>query len=299
VNLSVEAFCTYLGSVKAENTVLTYRQGANHLITYVQKQSIDIRQTPGLLFGFVDYLRGRGIGRSLRAYVPGAIRYLEWRRAMGDPLPVFAKPDFPKRVRGRPIVLQAAAMRQYMMISASSDEPFRTIALLYPFSGLRADEMLRLELGQVVRDLGDPKGHRLCFAGVSGKSAEDRDVQIIDPGSKILFGYLTGWRRAVRASRWLFPSEKDWNRPYADRTMRHKMDAIEAACGGERLSARIIRHTWATALADSGMPLHHVAQLAGHQSIQTTYKHYIGPASKTAIGKELDKVKLFQEEGSK
>ena len=297
MNLSVAAFCAYLRTVKAENTALTYRLGAHHLVTYVKNRSIDVHRTPGLLFGFVDYLRGRGIGKSLRTYLPGAIKYLEWRRAMGDPLPVFAKPDLPKRVRPRPIILQAAAMRQYLMISASADEPFRTIALLYPFSGLRAGEMLRLDLGQVVQDAGDPAGRRLCFRGVSGKSIQERDVQILDPGSKFLFAYLTGWRRAVQGSRWLFPSEKDWKRPYSDRTMRHKMDAIEAACGGEKLSARILRHTWATALADSGMPLHHVAQLAGHQSIQTTYQHYIGSASPSTIGKELKKVTLFQEEG--
>jgi site-specific recombinase XerD len=298
VDLSVAAFCQYLGTVRPKNTVLAYRQAVNYLVRYVQAKKVDIRQ-PGLLYGFQSYLLGRGISAAtLEVYIPGAQKYLEWRRANGDPLPVYAKPDKPKRVRHAPIILQASAMRQFVVLTSGTDEPFRTIALLYPFSGLRADEMLKLELRQVARDPGDTKKKRLRFEGIEGKSRDGRNVAIIDPGSAILYAYLLGWRRAVQDSPWLFPSEKDWRKPYADRTMRHKMQAIEAACG-QVLSATILRHTWATALAEAGIPMHHIAQLAGHQSIQTTYQSYIGAASPATIGKELEKVQLFQEEGPK
>lgn len=300
MDLSVAAFARYLLTVRPKSTVKAYRHAANHLVRYVQSNRVDIHKTPGLLYGFQAYLLGRGIGAaSLQVMMPGAQKYLEWRRANGDPIPVYAKPDKPRRVRRAPITLRAAAMRQYVFLTSGTDEPFRTIALLYPFSGLRADEMLKLRLGQVGRDPGDPKAKRLRFNRVMGKSIATRDVALIDPGSAILYAYLSGWRMAVQDSPWLFPSEDDWQKPYNDRTMRRKMDEVEAAVGVGTISAKVLRKTWTTALADAGIPLHHIAKLAGHQSIQTTYQHYIGTPTPERIGSEIDKVKLFQEEGSK
>lgn len=301
MDLSVAAFSRYLLTVRGKNTVNAYRHAANLLAKYVQAKKVDIHKTPGLLYGFQTWLLGRGSSASsLQVLMPGAQKYLEWRRALGDPLPVYPKPDKPKRVRTSPVILRAAAMRQYVMLTSGAEEPFRTLALLYPFSGLRADEMCKLALGQVERDPGDPKRKRLRFAQVVGKSKAVRDVAIVDPGSAILYRYLVGWRRGVQESPWLFPSEEDWSKPYNDRTMRRKMDDIEQAVGGPTLSARILRHTWATALADAGIPMHHVAQLAGHESIQTTYSHYIGKPTAETVTAELGKVDLLKKvEGAK
>jgi site-specific recombinase XerD len=296
-DLSVKAFVQYLRTVRPKNTVYAYRHAANNLVRYVQSKKVD-RRNPGLLYGFQSWLLGRGISaKTLQCMMPGAQKYLEWRRANGDLLPVYAKPDKPKIMRHPPVVLQAAAMKQYVILTSGTNEPFRTAALLYPFSGLRANEMLTLRLDQIGVDPGDPKGKRLRFNQVVGKSKTIRDVAIIDPGSKILYTYLTGWRRAVQDSPWLFPADGDWQKPYSDRTMRRRMSDIETAIGGGRLSATVLRHTWATALADAGVPLHHLAQLAGHESIQTTYRNYIGQPTAEKLEAELGKVQILQAEG--
>lgn len=300
MDLSVKAFVQYLASVHPYNTVKGYKNAANNLVQYIQAKRVD-RRTPSLLFGFQEYLLKRGISaKTLQVIMPGAKKYLEWRRAYGDDLPVHPVPDKPVVRRHSPTVLRASAMRQYMVLTSGTDEPFRTAALLYPFSGLRADEMLKIELRQVIRDPGDPNGRRLAFKDVEGKSKRIRTVPIIDPGSNVLYAYLTGWRRAVQDSPWLFPSDGDWKKPYNDRTMRRKMDDIEQAVGGPTLSATVLRHTWATALADAGVPLHHLAQLAGHESIQTTYRNYIGQPTPEKLETEIGKVDLLKKaEGKK
>jgi integrase len=132
---------------------------------------------------------------------------------------------------------------------------------------------------------------------VEGKSKAIRDVKILNPGSAILYAYLTGWRRGVFDSPWLFPSDKNWQKPYVGRTLRRRMGLIQRALGGGlRVSARVIRHTWTTALADQGVPMHHLAQMAGHEDIQTTYKHYIGLADPKQLGAEVNEVMLYEED---
>lgn len=296
MDLSVKAFTRYLAQVKAPATASVYGRAADLLIEYVQEQRQDVRRTPGLLFGFSSWLlRGEKIKpKSLHVYVPGARKYLEWRRAQGDPLPVFAYPDLPKVKRRPPDALRNVALAAYRKIIEHRHEPFRTAALLFPLSGLRTMECCRMPLAQIARDPSDATGSRLMFRNVEGKSKELRDVPLPDPGSAILYAYLTGWRSKLQVrSPWLFPSELDPMKPYNDRTLRSKMNTIEKQLGVGRLEPRILRHTWATALADSGMPLHHLAQVAGHQSIQTTYKNYIAPAEAATLGDEMSRLKSF------
>lgn len=294
MDLSVDAFLKYLATYRPESTCDAYGVATRHLVEFVRTRKLNIRTMPGLLLGFTTYLlKDRGLKpASLNVMLPGATKYLEWRRAMGDNLPVFAKPEKPRTYREPPIVLQKAALEAFVHLTQATGEPFRTAALLLPFTGLRSSEMCNLRLTQVKRDPSEPK--RLMFAQVQGKSKHIRDVPISDPGSAVLFKYLSGWRRGVQNSPWLFPSEKDWSKPYRGRTLRWRMDILERELGvPHHLSAHILRHTWTTALAEGGVPMHHVAQLAGHESIQTTYKHYIGRTDTKKLATEVGGVKII------
>jgi len=292
----VRSFISYLKQVKTVGTADVYGRAANLLAQYVQETKIPIHQSPGLLFGFVNWLlRTREIKpKSLQTYIPGAKKYLEWRRAMGDPLPVFASPDLPKVKRNPPEALRSAGLAAFRRLSESRNEPFRTAALLFPLSGLRTMECCSLPLAKIARDPSDSTGRRLMLKNVEGKSKELRDIPLPDPGSAILYAYLTGWRARVPVrTPWLFPSEKDPMKHYNDGTLRAKMNVIEQQLGIGRLEPRILRHTWATAMADGGLPLHHLAQVAGHQSIQTTYKNYIAPAEAATLGAEIAELDFY------
>lgn len=299
MDLSVKAFEQYLVTVKAVGTANVYGRSARLLATYVQEQKIPIRQTPGLLFGFSAWLlRTQEIKpKTLHTYLPGARKYLEWRRAMGDNLPVFAKPDLPKVKRSPPEALRSAGLAAFRRLLETRSEPFRTAALLFPLSGLRAMECCSLPLVKIAPDPSDAAGRRLMLHNIEGKSKELRDVPLPDPGSAILYAYLTGWRSKVPArSPWLFPSERDPMKHYNDRTLRDKMNTVEHQLGVGHLDARILRHTWATAMADGGLPIHHLAQIAGHQSVDTTYRNYIAPAGAKRLGTEVNELHLYDEE---
>ena len=295
LDLSVTSFARYLGSTRPENTVDAYSRGARLFAAYVQESRMDVRRTPGVLMFFAPWLlhQRKLAPSSVRLMISGTRKYLEWRRGMGDNLPVFAKPDLPRPKKMPPIILQDAALQVYRRIVETAREPTRTAMLLFPLTGLRSTELCTIRLDQIRRDNEDPDGKRMVLVGIEGKSKEDRDVAVLDPGSLFLYGYLMGWRRTIEGSPWLFPSIRDAQKAYAGRTLRKKMGQARAAVGVPKLTTHVLRRTWTTRLVKHGIPMEEVAQLAGHQSINTTYQYYVGREPVGALAAKVQDVKIF------
>ncbi|MFJ7214009.1 tyrosine-type recombinase/integrase [Amycolatopsis sp. NPDC098790] len=59
-------------------------------------------------------------------------------------------------------------------------------------------------------------------------------------------------------------------------------DDIVAKLGYEQLRRHDLRHTGLTWMADAGVPIHHLREIAGHGSISTTQR-YLHPDKRTVI----------------
>lgn len=295
LDLSVGSFARYLSATRPANTVATYANAARLFALYVQETRTDVRRTPGVLMFFAPWLQHERKLKpsSVRLNISGTRKYLEWRRGMGDNLPVFAKPDLPKPRKLPPVVLQDAALQVYRRIVETAHEPTRTAMLLFPLTGLRSNELCTLRLDHIRRDDEDAEGKRMVFIGVEGKSKAIRDVALLDPGSLFLYAYLMGWRRTIEGSPWLFPAIRNRQKPYASRTLRKKMGKVRAAVGVPKLTTHVLRKTWTTRLVKHGVPIEEVAQLAGHQSIGTTYEYYIGRQPVSTLAAKVQDVKIF------
>jgi integrase len=100
---------------------------------------------------------------------------------------------------------------------------------------------------------------------VVGKGAKDRLV-VLSP-------------LALRAAGALLsePSENgraDYLLPWADRTLRLRFQRLGERAGVE-LHPHRTRHTWITQLVEAGNPIEVVADMAGHESVDTTRLYYL------------------------
>lgn len=291
-DFTVDAFRAHLLTLKAPETARNYCLAARKFVEYVRSQRIIVQKAPWALQGYANWMLSHGLKpASVASLVPGARSYLEWRRFQGDLLPVFSSVQLPRYHRAPPYALRDRALEMFEHITNQEEEPYRTALLLMPLCGLRAGEMAYLRLAQIKRDVRDPS--RFAFADVRGKSADVRTVPILAPGTAILREYLKGWRNEALLSTWLFPSGRHRGKPVQPRTLRVHMKEIRDRFD-KRLHLHTLRVTWSTALLEQGVPIDQVADMAGHRSIQTTFRHYRASAAPGLLSRSTQKVRVYK-----
>ena len=130
--------------------------------------------------------------------------------------------------------------------------------------GLRADELISLDLGDVDFDSETVR--------TTGKGQKTRVVPIGEPAQRALRRYVESARHALRPSRTevaLFVSRRGRRLSASD--VRRRLDkwVREAAVAG-RLSPHTLRHSFATHLLEGGADLRSIQELLGHSSVSTT-----------------------------
>ena len=130
--------------------------------------------------------------------------------------------------------------------------------------GLRADELISLDLGDVDFDSETVR--------TTGKGQKTRVVPIGEPAQRALRRYVESARHALGPSRTevaLFVSRRGRRLSASD--VRRRLDkwVREAAVAG-RLSPHTLRHSFATHLLEGGADLRSIQELLGHSSVSTT-----------------------------
>lgn len=132
-------------------------------------------------------------------------------------------------------------------IAAAMKEAPKRIQLaimLMHLCGLRVSECLSLAIEDI-------KEHRII---VRGKGKKERYVYVIS--------IIEELAHELCSSGLLFPDT-------SDRQFRYDIYCAFRAVGVE-MSPHMLRHTFASNMANAGIPLSHLAQLLGHESIKTT-----------------------------
>ena len=179
----------------------------------------------------------------------------------------------PPGTSGRAAVLTASQIRHVFKVARSRGRHAARAEAVLAVSlglGLRAKELAALRWSDVYNGDGDVRAV-VHLAAVQTKGGRTRDVFLSSPALRgVLKRY--GATRMVsgtpRPNAPLFPSQK--NGPMTASSMARFLKTLYAEAGIAGASSHSGRRTLITRLAERGVDLKSIAQIAGHTSIRTT-----------------------------
>lgn len=220
---------------KTENLRLT---AIHSMLRYAAEEMIDVMPV------YLDSVTVRG------ATAPNkGIEYFDETQMAA----ILAAPDTTKRVG-----------RRNMMI----------LVLLYD-SGMRVSEVTGLSLGSLRLDAEVP------YVTILGKGRKFRNVPLMDKTVQHLRRYLLGFHASNRRDEPLFYATSHGSRHFlSSDTVESILKDCVATCVAKGIGmppsphCHMIRKTRAMDLYQKGVPLPHIQQLLGHESISTTAGFY-------------------------
>jgi len=175
---------------------------------------------------------------------------------------VFQKIPYAKKPRKRPVILSLDEVCSF--IGAIPNLKHRVTAIVAYATGLRASEVLHLRVCDI-----DSK--RMMIRVNQGKWRTDRDV----PLSPTLLAWLRAYWKMVRPTEYLFPG-KTPDKPLARNSLGRAIRNARQYSGiSKAVTMRMMRHSFATHLLESGTNIRIIQALLGHRSLNTTaiYTH--------------------------
>jgi site-specific recombinase XerD len=172
------------------------------------------------------------------------------------------KLPFLKRHKPLPYVLSEKEVAA--MLEAELNLKHRAILMTLYSGGLRLQEALQLQ----VKDI-DSFGMRIYIR--TGKGGKARYVML----SFTLLDTLREYSRLYHPKTWLFYG-RQLDEPLNPRSVQRMIGNAAAAAGlRKRVTAHVLRHSFATHLLERGTNLRYIQELLGHSSIKTTmiYTH--------------------------
>ena len=167
---------------------------------------------------------------------------------------------FPRKESRLPQVLSLEEVSRFLQ--AIPQLKYRMLLTTIYATGLRASEALHLE----VADIDSP---RMSIRVRQGKGHKDR-YALLSPKLLVL---LREYWKAVRPTRWLFPSSAP-DRPVSLDSLQEAVRRARRASGlAKRVTAHTLRHSFATHLLESGTNIRVIQVLLGHNSLRTTARY--------------------------
>ncbi|MBO6899563.1 MAG: site-specific integrase [Shimia sp.] len=144
-----------------------------------------------------------------------------------------------------------------------------TILLLSLHTGLRAKEIAALTLGDVYDDAGTARA-QFTLSKSQTKGSRTR-VVFVNRQLKQQLAMYRAWRHSTNPAAPLFASQKGGH--FSANTMCQLFLNIYKACGLSDASSHSGRRTFITRLANAGVGVRVLAELAGHSSIAVTQRY--------------------------
>jgi integrase/recombinase XerD len=167
--------------------------------------------------------------------------------------------------------LNEAQLRRVIQYCRSRRHPTRdeTIILTSFYAGLRAKEIAALTVGNVFDEDGNVRSQFILSAAQS-KGGQTRTVYLNQRFRKVLLEY-SACIRITDPQRPLFASQKGGH--FSANTMCQLFLDIYKAVGLKDASSHSGRRTYITRLANKGVGVRLLAELAGHSHISTTQRY--------------------------
>ena len=167
--------------------------------------------------------------------------------------------------------LNEAQLRRVIQYCRSRRHPTRdeTIVLFSFYAGLRAKEIAALKMGDVFDEQGRVR-EQLILGAAQSKGGRSRTVYLNQRLRRALVEYAAGIR-IPEPQRALFESQKGGH--FSANTMCQLFLDIYKAVGLKDASSHSGRRTYITRLANKGVGVRLLAELAGHSHISTTQRY--------------------------
>lgn len=181
--------------------------------------------------------------------------------------------------------LNEAQLRRVLHYCRSRRHPIRdqTIVLVSFYAGLRAKEIAALTVGDVFDEEGAVRAQFILSAAQS-KGGKTRTVYLNQRLRKALAEYADTIKLS-NPDQPLFASQKGG--AFSANTMCQLFLDIYKACGFKDASSHSGRRTYITRLANKGVGVRLLAELAGHSHISTTQRYIDVNAEQLASAVEL------------
>lgn len=172
---------------------------------------------------------------------------------------------WPKVPHRQPAIMSGSEVER-VLIAATPIVPATVLMAAYG-AGLRISEACQLRVEDV-----DAKRGLLHVR--QGKGKKDRQVML---SPRLLNRLRECWAEVRPSGGWLFPGAKDKAlKPAVARRALHR--AVVLAKVKKRVTAHVLRHSFATHLFEAGTDIRTIQVLLGHTSIETTAR-YVRAAS--------------------
>lgn len=175
---------------------------------------------------------------------------------------VFEQIPYAKKPRKRPLILSLDEVCSF--IQGIPNLKYRMFAILVYATGLRTSEAAHLRVCDI-----DSK--RMMIRVNQGKWRTDRDV----PLSPALLAWLRAYWKIIRPADYLFPSNIP-TKPLSKNSVAKAIQRARRYSGiSKPVTLRMMRHSFATHLLESGTNIRVIQALLGHRSLNTTaiYTH--------------------------
>src|SRR4029453_700976 len=242
----------------AKTTVYYYLKAVERFAKFFHTSPDQLNQSP--LRQYQAYLlRERKLGpRTVKLHV-SALRFF-FVKTLKRPYLLEDIP-FPKVPRRLPVILTTEEVAR--LIDGAKNLTDRTMLMVLYSTGMRNAELRHLQ----VRDIDS---RRMLIHIQHGEGGRDRYV----PLSATLLETLRVYYRWMRPKTWLFPGTiQNWR---ADKPIHPEVvwDACQSAATraqiAKRVSAHLLRHSYATHLVEAGADLRTVQLLLGHVKLEHT-----------------------------
>jgi integrase len=147
--------------------------------------------------------------------------------------------------------------------------PLHDIIVIALNTGARLGEILYLEWSDIRFQEG-----QVCILNKDIHQLKNREDRIVKANPLVLNMLTRRWERRDEEVTWVFPSAEETVLDRRNVLREFKLVAARATIPWANFL--ILRHTALTALAKTGIPPFVLRELAGHASLRTTERYYIG-----------------------
>jgi len=278
-NILIRKFDRYMVSKRySEQTIKSYLVAIKQFLGYFSDRNpleIGNEEVNDYVF---NYIIPKGYSISVQRQLVSAIKlfygYVSGRKMNIDKL------ETPRKEFSLPKLLSTEEIRK--MIEVSVNLKHKTILMVLYGTGIRMAELLHLQIS----DINSKQG---VIHIRKGKGNKDRNVQL----NEILLKQLRAYFIAYRPKVYLF--EGQGGNKYSSSSVNNTLQQAARRAGiNKRVSAHMIRHSYATHMLDKGISIRHIQVLLGHKSSTTTeiYTHVSTQGIKD-IGNPLDDFSIF------
>lgn len=254
-------------------TLTTYLRAVHNFVRY-HKRPAEMMGAAEARAYVLHLIEEKQVSCSLAVQVVCALRFF-YTKVLRVP---FALDDLPytKRRKTLPSVLTEKEVAA--LLEAELNLKYRAILMALYSGGLRLQEVIQLRPKDI-----DSIGMRIHIR--AGKGGKARYVML----SSTLLDTLREYFKLFRPKKWLFYGRTE-DEPINPRSVQKMIVRAASAAGiRKRVTAHVLRHSFATHLLDRGTNLRYIQELLGHSSIKTTmiYTH-VSPRKLTEVVSPLD-----------